>query len=364
MTAGPNTSTGTGSEAAVTRDGLDHVRPGREAVVGATGRPSGPRRRNPPGSMVPEAEFRSYYGLPVLNKPTWEPLDIAGYLFLGGLAGSSSALAAAAELTGRPALARPLKYGAASAIALSLAALVHDLGRPSRFYNMLRVFKPTSPMSVGSWLLSAYAPAAFVAAALEMAHSFLPGPLRAALSSTAAGRLSRTATAAAAIAGPAVATYTAVLVSDTAVPAWHGGHREMPFVFAGSAASAAAGLGLIATPLTQAGPARRLGPAAAVFELAASRLMRSRMGLPAETYEQGRAGKLTKAAEALTGAGAVAALVGRRNRAWSAAAGACLLAGSALTRFGIFSAGVQSVEDPKYTVKPQRDRLEQRSGPS
>ena len=50
--------------------------------------------------------------------------------------------------------------GAAGAISLSLVALVHDLGRPARFLNMLRVFKPTSPMSVGVWILSAYAPAA------------------------------------------------------------------------------------------------------------------------------------------------------------------------------------------------------------
>jgi hypothetical protein len=41
--------------------------------------------------------------------------------------------------------------GAFAAITLSLAALVHDLGRPARFVNMLRVFKVTSPMSVSTW---------------------------------------------------------------------------------------------------------------------------------------------------------------------------------------------------------------------
>ena len=87
----------------VTKEGLVHVRPDREAIIGANAGGGGrPRRRKHTESVVPEPEFRSYYGLPVLNKPTWEPLDIAGYLFLGGLAGSSSTLAAAAELTGRP----------------------------------------------------------------------------------------------------------------------------------------------------------------------------------------------------------------------------------------------------------------------
>ena len=46
--------------------------------------------------MVPEAEFTSYYGKPVLNPPVWEARDIAGYLFLGGLAGASLAARGAA----------------------------------------------------------------------------------------------------------------------------------------------------------------------------------------------------------------------------------------------------------------------------
>ena len=53
-----------------------------------------------------DAPGTSYYGRPIIKAPTWEALDIAGYLFLGGLAGASSILAAGAELTGRPHLAR------------------------------------------------------------------------------------------------------------------------------------------------------------------------------------------------------------------------------------------------------------------
>src|SRR5581483_8460321 len=139
--------------------------------------------------------------------------------------------AAGAQVTGRDALATRAKVVSTAAITLSAAALVHDLGKPSRFYNMLRVFKPTSPMSVGSWLLAAFGPASGVAAATAVT-----------------GRLPRVgalATVGAAAFGPAVSTYTAALVSDTAVPAWHDGFREMPFVFAGSSAAAAGGAGLV-----------------------------------------------------------------------------------------------------------------------
>ncbi|MEU9475868.1 NrfD/PsrC family molybdoenzyme membrane anchor subunit [Streptomyces sp. NPDC048191] len=331
------------SESDVTPDGVQGARPGRQAPTGArAGRRRGRRGRGEQ-PMVPEAEFSSYYGEPVLNKPTWQPLDIAGYLYLGGLAGASSLLAAGGQATGRPGLAAPAKLGAAGAVSLSLAALVHDLGRPGRFLNMLRVFKVTSPMSVGSWLLAGYAPLTLTAAATEVAGRYR--------------LLGSAATAAAAVLGPAVATYTAVLLSDTAVPSWHEGYRELPFVFAGSAATAASGLALAAAPTAQAGPARRLAVLGAALELGAFRAMKRRMGLTAEPFEAGRPHLLLRAAEVLTAGGAVLALFGGRDRRLALAAGAALLTGSAALRFGVFHAGVASAEDPKYTVVPQRERL-------
>lgn len=325
------------------------------------------KRRRGEQAMVPEARFTSYYGMPVLNRPVWKALDIAGYLFLGGLAGGSSLLAAGAHATGRRALARAAKTGAFGAISLSLAALVHDLGRPARFLNMLRVAKPTSPMSVGSWLLACYGPLAGAAAATEATGRF--------------PRLGALATAGAAVLGPAVTTYTAVLLSDTAVPSWHEGHREMPFLFAGSGAAAAAGLALICAP---APPARRMGVLGAAAELGAARVMKKRMGLASEPLEKGAAGRLMRASEILTATGAVlAALSGAAGsrampmtismampmtistampRAIATAAGAALLGGSAALRFGVFHAGVASAQDPVYTVVPQRERLEQGRG--
>lgn len=308
------------------------------------GRKGGGRRGEP--TRVPDADFRSYHGRPVLNQIVWEARDIGGYLFLGGLAGASSVLAAGAEVTGRPDLARPLKYTALVAISGSTAALIHDLGRPERFLNMLRVFKPTSPMSVGSWLLMGYGPLAGAAAATA-ATGWFP-------------RVGTAATLGAGVVGPLVATYTAPLICDTAVPAWHEGYREMPFVFASSAAAAAGGVGLVAAPTAQSGPARRLAVGGALTEVAVSTYMERRMGLVGEPYEQGRAGALTRAAKALALAGAVGAVLGRRNRAVSALSGAALVTGSALTRLGVFQAGVQSAADPKYTVVPQRQRLEER----
>lgn len=303
---------------------------------------------------VPRADFRSYYGLPVLNAPVWEARDIAGYLFLGGLAGASSLLGAGAHATGRDGLARVSKLGALGAAAMSLAALVHDLGRPERFLHMLRVFKPTSPMSVGSWLLSGYVPLAGVAAAAAVTGR--------------APRIGAASTGGAALLGPAVAAYTAVLVADTAVPAWHDGHRELPYVFVGSAATAAGGLGLLGAPLAQQGPARTLALLGVAGELAAFERMTRRIGMVGEPYRSGPGGRLVNAGKALAVAGAAGALLGRRRRVASALSGVALLAASAVTRFGVFQAGMASARDPRYTVEPQRERLRQqvrvRRGPT
>ncbi|WP_419723982.1 NrfD/PsrC family molybdoenzyme membrane anchor subunit [Streptomyces pratensis] len=298
--------------------------------------------------MVPRAEFRSYYGRPVIKAPSWAARDIAGYFFLGGLAGAGSALAAGAHATGRTTTATALKVSSLGAVGLSVAALVHDLGRPARFTNMLRVFKPTSPMSVGSWLLGLYGPAAGLAAATAVSGRF--------------PRAGAAATAAAALTGPAVATYTAVLAADTAVPAWHEAHRELPYLFAASATAAAAGMALAVGPAREAGPARCAAVLAAAGDLAASAAAEHRMGQVAETWREGRAGRLLRAARVLTVAGAAGAAAsaygGRAARPVAALAGAALLTGSACTRFGVFAAGIASAEDPRYTVLPQRARLD------
>jgi hypothetical protein len=132
-------------------------------------------------------------------------------------------------------------------------------------------------------------------------------------------------------------------------------------VFVGSAAAAAGGLAMVLVPPHAAGPARRLAVLGAGVDLAATRWMERSLGLSAEPYRSGTAGKLNRWARWLTAGGAVAAAVlGRRRRAAAIASGAVLVAGSACTRFAVYEAGVESARDPKYTVVPQRQRVGER----
>ena len=332
--------------------------PGREAVVGSQG---GRKRRWRGGggggdrSMVPEATFTSYYGRPIVKASPWKA-EIPAYMFFGGVAAGSSLLAAGGDLTGRPALRRAGRLSALVGLSATMFTLVHDLGRPSRFLNMLRVAKLTSPMSVGTWILSAYGPIAGVAAVAELVD-LVPARRRPPLSGFVSA-LGRPAGLVAALTAPPVAAYTAVLLADTATPSWHEAYRELPFVFVGSAAAASGGMGMLAAPTAQAGPARRMALGGALLELAAEQRMESSMGITAEPLHQGKAGRLMKASKALTVAGALGSVLGRRSRLGSAVSGAALMAGSVCTRFGIFEAGQESARDPKYTVVPQRERLE------
>jgi formate-dependent nitrite reductase membrane component NrfD len=318
---------------------------------------SGRGRRDDKNAMVPPAEFTSYYGRPVVKASPWEH-DIPAYLFLGGVAAGSSLLSAGADLTERPALRRTGRIAALVGLTLSMIALVKDLGRPERFHHMLRVAKPTSPMSVGTWLLSLYGPFAGLAAAAEL-RGVLPRRLQAGPVGRLLGASGRPAGLVAAAVAPTIASYTAVLLSDTATPTWHDAHRHLPFVFVGSAAAASGGLGMLGAPVEEAGPARRMAIGGAVLELAVERRMEQAMGLTAEPLHGGHAGQLMRASKLLTVAGAVgAATLGGRSRAVAAASGLALMAGSAALRFGVFEAGQNSARDPKYTVLPQRDRIE------
>ncbi|WP_106400335.1 NrfD/PsrC family molybdoenzyme membrane anchor subunit [Actinocorallia populi] len=327
------------SESVVTREGSPRgQRPGREASPAAL--------RGGKGSVVPDAEFTSYYGRPILKEAPWAASDIAGYLFLGGLAGASSVIAAGADAAGRRSLATVSKVGALGAIGMSTVLLIHDLGVPSRFPNMLRVFKPTSPMSMGSWILAVYGPSAGVAAATHVTRLF--------------PRLGATSTALAALTGPAVATYTAVLLADTAVPVWHEAYRELPFVFAGSSACAAAGLALTVLSPSRHASVRVTAFLGGLLELTAARRMRRGLGFLADPYRQGRAALLTRAAETLTAAASLTAPFVRTRRA-GLLCGSALLLGSALTRLSVFEAGRASAADPQYTVIPQRLRKQQQT---
>ncbi|MEU4237483.1 NrfD/PsrC family molybdoenzyme membrane anchor subunit [Actinoplanes sp. NPDC026619] len=302
--------------------------------------------------MVPRADFRSYYGRPIVKPAPWTH-DIAAYLFTGGLAAGSALLAAGGQLTRRPGMRRAGRVTAIGAVAASGYFLVADLGRPERFLNMLRVAKPTSPMSVGTWIFSAFSAAAGAAAIAEAAPLLPPGFVRRVLPPLGAA-----AGIGAAVVAPALATYTGVLLANTATPSWHAAYPELPFVFAGSALASGAGVGLIADPSP---PARRMAVLGAAVELYGAHRIETTKGLLSEPYATGRAGRLLRAGRALTAAGVAGAVLGRGNRVVSALSGLSLLAASAVTRFGIFEGGMASARDPKYTVLPQRERLARRA---
>ncbi len=307
--------------------------------------------------MVPRAEFQSYYGRPIVRPPSWKAHNIAGYFFLGGLAAGSSLLAAAGDLTARPVLRRVGRLAAGVALGGSLVALIGDLGRPRRFLNMLRVFRPTSPMNMGSWILAAYGPLATAAATIEVLTG---GPA----SSRVAGRkdmIGRVAGLGAAALAPGLASYTAVILADTAIPLWHESRRELPFIFVGSAASAAGGLAMAVTPMNEASPGRWLAATGAALEIGAEWRLEKRLGMVGEPLKVDNAGLLLKLSRVLGGAGvALGCAFGGRFRPAAVAGGLFLLLGSACARFSLFYAGLASSHDPRFTIVPQRDHLKGR----
>jgi hypothetical protein len=306
-------------------------------------RKGGRRGRSAEVAMVEDAEFTSYYGRPIIKPPVWKTPDVPLYLFLGGMAGSSSILGAIADLSGRPTLTRVARITAGGGSLASVVFLIHDLGRPERFLHMLRVLKPTSPLSVGSYILAPFSAAASATAAVELLGWF--------------PRLKRFGGVVAGLFGGPLATYTAVLLSNTAVPSWHEFHTKLPFVFAGSGMAAGGGVCMVFTPVDEAGPARKMAVTGAAIELAMVRQVEESGSVVSEPYHEGRAGKLMRAARTCTAAGAGLTVLAGRTRLGAVASGTLLAAGSLLTRFGVFDAGMASARDPKYTVIPQRERL-------
>jgi formate-dependent nitrite reductase membrane component NrfD len=285
----------------------------------------------------------SYYGRPIIKEPTWT-WEIPTYFFTGGLAGASSVLSMSAKLTGNEKLSRRALYIGAVADAVSPVLLISDLGRPERFHHMMRVVKVTSPMNVGSWILLVSGGASNTAAALEFLGILKPVKVLAEIAAT--------------LTGPPLATYTGVLVADTAIPVWHAGRKELPWIFGASASASAGAAACMAVAPAEAGPARRLAIAGVLAEGAAMQLMERRLGMHREVYKQGAAGRFARAAKGLATVGAlVLATKGPKSRGAAIAGGALICAGEVCLRWSVYKAGFQSARDPKYTVEPQRRRI-------
>ena len=298
-------------------------------------------------SQVPPAKFESYYGRPIIKVTRWREPHLPAYLFLGELSGAAAVLGVAAGATGRPALARAGQAGRGCRRAGR--GRVPDRRawpKPERFLNMLRVAKPTSPMSMGSWIL--------------VSHSGLTG---AAAASSITGRLRGLGTAAAvasAVTGPLLAAYPGVLLSNTAVPAWHSSHRELPLLFAGGALTAAAAAGLVTGAVTgdpaDLGPASRLALVGAALEGAAELSLERRTDIAAEPYQEGDGGRLLRSARLATVSGAVIALAARRSRIAALASAALLTTGGVIAKVAVLRVAVASAKDPKYVVQTQQSR--------
>jgi formate-dependent nitrite reductase membrane component NrfD len=290
----------------------------------------------------------SYYGRPIVKEPTWTP-EVPAYFFTGGIAGASSVLHGIARLTGNERLSKSALYIGAAADVVSPMLLISDLGRPERFLNMLRMFKVTSPMSVGSWILFVSGGASNTAAVLELLGVLKPVKWAAELVSF--------------LAGPPLATYTGALVANTAIPVWSEARDELPWLFGASAAASAGAAAVIATPSDHAGPARRAALAGVVVELGLMKAMEKRLGFVGEVYKQGEAGKLGRVAKACAVSGAaLLAVRGKRSRLAAAAGGSLICAGELALRFSVFKAGFQSARDPRYTVTLQKQRQARKEG--
>ena len=289
------------------------------------------------------SEVRTYHGQPVLKEPTWT-WEIPTYFFTGGLGGAAAGIAYLSELRGDAAAARRAWAVALAGLSVSPVLLISDLGRPARFLNMLRMVKVTSPMSIGSWILSVSATSVTVAGAHAWLGLF--------------GRLSRVARPLAGLSGLPLASYTGALIANTAIPAWHEARSTLPFVFTAGAGLTAGAALLLVTPPDEAAIPRRIALGGAVAELALTQLMKQRLGRHRRAYETGAARRPDQAARLTITAGAGLLAARGRRRPAALAAGGLLLAGAFCTRWSVYRAGFSSAADPAAVVAPQRERID------
>jgi hypothetical protein len=288
----------------------------------------------PSGSPFPETN--SYYGLPIVKPPVWT-WEVPLYFFAGGAAGASSVIALAAQITGAsPSLVRDARWIAAIGAAASGPLLILDLGRPERFLNMLRVFKPQSPMSVGAWTLSIFGTATSGAVIAEM---------------LGLKRIGDAAAFVAALSGLCMATYTGVLLGATAIPVWAKHSRTLPIHFGASALASATALLTLRGHDDQA--LNVLALAAAAFETYTGIEIESDRTLDSEPLRHGGSGITTRIGGFFSGPLPLALrLLGISSKRARRAAAASALLGSLITRVAWIEAGKASATDPRPVLRP------------
>jgi formate-dependent nitrite reductase membrane component NrfD len=286
----------------------------------------------------------TYYDRPVLKPPVWI-WTVPTYFFVGGVAGAAMTMGLAVQLVGGRGLRRfdeRCRWVGAIGGGIGSALLIADLGRKTRFLAMLRVLRPSSPMSVGSWVLALATPLSAGSAMLTMTRGGLYD-------------VGYAAGACAGILGMPLATYTAVLLGNSAVPLWLATRTTLPLLFgASSAAGLASVFELMPLEERERSIVRRFATVARVADLAAGVAVEReacanpQVGLP---LRQGVSGALWKAAKALTAASLVLTLMPGRHRT---AAGICGVMGGLALRFAVFHAGKASALDPRATFAQQQ----------
>jgi formate-dependent nitrite reductase membrane component NrfD len=290
----------------------------------------------------------TYYDQPLLPQPVWNWM-IPAYYFVGGVTGAALVMSAAAQVRGlfegRSQLMRRCQWLGFGGSGISAVLLVSDLGRPERFLNMLRVFRPTSPMNIGAWILTGVGITAPGALILQRQNGIL-------------GWIGQACGVIAGLFGAGLATYTGVLASNSAVPLWQESRRMMPILFG---ASAIASLGSI-LDLTSTGEESRaisntfgrIGQTAellsgAVMERQASAV--ERVGRP---FSQNASGAMWRTATILTAASVVIGVLPGRSRIKRVTSSVFGILGSALLRFSIEQLGKASARDARASFQQQR----------
>ena len=190
----------------------------------------------------------TYYGRPMMKKPTWKWF-IPLYFFLGGVAGGVAMIGTMVEFLGGSRHRSTVRHARYLALVLGILCplpLIIDLGRPKRFHHMLRVFKVTSPLNVGTWILTGFGMLSGVLAARQAADDNFIIRRRSSL-----GRLlrvipTRPFSALHGLFGLALGSYTGVLLAVTAVPLWQSwGVMLGPLFISDALTTGAAALNLI-----------------------------------------------------------------------------------------------------------------------
>ena len=323
-----------------------------------------------PSPQAPEPA-PAYYDLSMLKAPVWSS-EVALYFFLGGLSAGAYLLARSAERFGGERYRRLTQAGTAVAVAAALPCaplLIADLGDPKRFLNMLRVFKPRSPMNLGAWTLTAYSGTAVLALFREWLRGDRTPEEMSAASKILDGVLVVVADAAGAPLALLLAGYTGVLLSATSTPVWSKNPWLGP-VFSASAVNtgtAAVGLAL------EAWTAVTGGEHDAVAAEALQRIDTAAHAAEAITLlgfhaAAGRLAKpLTEGEMALPFWGGAACMTtaeflkllpvrGRARRWLDAASALCGLAGGLALRYSMVRAGPPSANDPDAARYASRAR--------